>query len=57
MEVPTIEQDFPVIPHEDLADVDCCGCLFVQVHGDEADITCNECGALIRTVPAHEAAR
>ena len=48
--------DLPIIPHEDVADVDCCGCLVVQVRGDQADITCNECGAVIQTVPAHEAA-
>jgi uncharacterized protein (DUF983 family) len=26
------------------------------VRGDEADILCNECGAVVRTVPAAEAA-
>jgi hypothetical protein len=31
--------------------VDCCGCLFVQVRGDNGDIACNECGTVIRTVP------
>jgi hypothetical protein len=39
-----------IIPHEDVADVDCCGCLMVRVHGGEADILCNECGAVVRTV-------
>lgn len=34
-----------------MTQVDCCGCLVVQVRGDEADITCNECGAVVRTVP------
>ena len=48
--------DVPIIAHEDVAEVDCCGCLFVQLRGDEADITYNECGSVVRTVPAHEAA-
>jgi hypothetical protein len=50
------EQDYPIIPHESVEKVDCCGCLFVQVRGDQADIVCNECGAVIRTVLAQEAA-
>jgi uncharacterized protein (DUF983 family) len=54
--MPDDEQGHPIIPHEDVADVDCCGCLFVQVRGERAEITCNECGAVIRTVPAEEAA-
>jgi hypothetical protein len=39
-----------IIPHEDVADVDCCGCLMVRVREGEADILCNECGAVVRTV-------
>jgi hypothetical protein len=49
------EQDYPIIPHESVEKVDCCGCLFVHVRGNEADITCNECGSVIRTVLAQEA--
>ena len=45
------EQDYPIIPHESIT-----GHSFVQVRGNEADITCNECGAVIRTVLAQEAA-
>ena len=26
-------------------------CLIIQVRGDQADMTCNECGAVVRTVP------
>src|SRR5712692_8641440 len=44
------EQGFPIIPHEVVTGADCCGCLIVQVRGDQADITCNECGAVVRTV-------
>jgi len=43
----------PIVPHESLG-ADCCGCLIVRVRGDEADILCNECDAVIRTVPVVE---
>ena len=46
----------PIVPHEEVADVECCGCLIVRLCGDHADISCNECGMVIRTVPAAEAA-
>jgi hypothetical protein len=29
--------------------------LIVQVRGDQAEITCNECGAVVRTVPVEQA--
>jgi hypothetical protein len=45
------ELDLPIVPHEVATGANCCGCLIIQVRGDQADITCNECGALIRTVP------
>lgn len=44
------EQGIPIIPHEVATGADCCGCLIVQVYGDQADITCNECGEVVRTV-------
>jgi hypothetical protein len=40
-----------IVPHE-LLRVDCCGCIVAINSGDEADLVCNECSALIRTVPA-----
>ena len=43
--------ELAVVPHSD----DCCGCLVVIERGDDADLVCNECGALIRTVPTDEA--
>src|SRR5260370_12765792 len=49
------EQGFPIIPHEVEGD-DCDGCLMVRVRGNQADITCNVCGAVVRTVPLEEAA-
>ena len=42
----------PVVPHESIAGADCCGCLIVVERGDQADILCNECDALVATVPA-----
>jgi hypothetical protein len=45
------EQGFPIVPHELATGADCCGCLIVQLRGDQAEITCNECGAVVRTVP------
>jgi hypothetical protein len=50
------ELNYPIIPHEDVEKVDCSGCLFVEFRGVEADITCNECGAVVRTVPVERAA-
>jgi hypothetical protein len=34
---------------------DCCGCLIIRERGEQADIMCNECGAVVRTVPAEKA--
>jgi hypothetical protein len=42
------------LPHSDFGDPDCCGCLNGVMRGDEADIVCNECDAVVRTVPAAE---
>jgi hypothetical protein len=33
-------------------DPDCCGCLNGVIRGDQADVVCNECGTVLRTVPA-----
>ena len=50
-------EDLPIIPHENVVDLDCCGCLVVKMHDQTADIVCNECGALIETIPALEVKR
>jgi len=42
--------ELPIIPDENVADVDCCGCLIVRLRGDQAEIVCNECGAVVRRV-------
>ena len=46
--------DLPIVPHE-VTGADCCGCLIAKVDGDHATIPCNECGAVIRTVPVDDA--
>jgi hypothetical protein len=40
----------PIIPHEEVAGGNCCGCLVVRRRGDQAEIICNECATVIRTV-------
>src|ERR1700678_977235 len=40
------------LPHSDFGDPECCGCLNAVIRGDHADIVCNECGTVLRTVPA-----
>jgi hypothetical protein len=42
-----------IVPHESLG-AECCGCLVPVLRGDEAGLVCNECNALIRTVPASD---
>ena len=41
-----------ILPHSDFGDLECCGCLNGVIRGDQADIVCNECGTVLRTVPA-----
>jgi hypothetical protein len=51
-----LNERLPILPHDFLGDTDhCCGCLFVLLRGDEADIVCNEGEEVIRTVPAADA--
>src|SRR4051812_42144463 len=50
------ETGLPIVPHE-FADpnANCCGCLIVEVRGELADLSCNECSVVVRTVPVAEA--
>ena len=48
--------ELTIIPHESVG-ADCCGCIFPFIRGDEADLICNECETVIRTVPAAEVDR
>lgn len=45
------------IPHADFGDAECCGCLQGVVTGNRADIECNDCGVVVRSVPANELTR
>jgi hypothetical protein len=49
-------EPYPIIPHADVENVDCCGCLVVVERGNLADLTCNECDAVVSTVPIERAA-
>jgi hypothetical protein len=40
------------LAHSDLGAPECCGCLVGTIRGGSGDIMCNECGAIVRTVPA-----
>jgi hypothetical protein len=42
-----MERRETTIPHSN----DCCGCLSAVIQGETARITCNECGAVVRSVP------
>jgi hypothetical protein len=42
-------KDFPIIPHE-ATGVDCCGCIVVNVRGNDAELMCNECDAVVGVV-------
>jgi hypothetical protein len=46
--------ELPIVPHEFVGGKDCCGCLVAEFRGDEADLVCNECNAVIKTVPASD---
>src|SRR4051794_3328483 len=39
------------IPHSEFGDPLCCGCLYGALNGNHADIACNECDAVIHSVP------
>jgi predicted RNA-binding Zn-ribbon protein involved in translation (DUF1610 family) len=42
------------IAHSDFGEPECSGCLTAEVRDDLAVISCNECGAVVRTVRASE---
>jgi hypothetical protein len=44
------ETGLPVVPHEFVGGNDCCGCLVVEERGALADLVCNECVQVVRTV-------
>ena len=46
-----------LLPHSEFGDPDCCGCFIGVVKGDSATIECNECLAIIKTVPVSDLQR
>jgi len=44
-----LEAAFPIIAHESTG-ADCCGCIIVKVAGKDAELRCNECGAVVGVV-------
>jgi hypothetical protein len=40
-----------ILPHSDFGDPECCGLFFPRERGDVADLRCNECGFVLKTVP------
>src|SRR4051794_25414544 len=49
-----INQRLPPIPHSFNGNDDCPGCLGVLLDGEQARIVCNECEAVLKTVPIAE---
>jgi hypothetical protein len=47
-----LEAAFPIIPHESAGGLDCCGCIVVRVTGNDAELQCNECRAVVGVVQA-----
>jgi hypothetical protein len=52
-----IEEPPILVPHQHCGNPDCCGIIMPVVRGDQADLTCNECGTVIRTVAAARLSR
>src|SRR3982750_2422480 len=49
-----INRHLPIVPHGTVTDTDCPGCLVVGLKDSKCAVLCNECGALIGSVPAVE---
>ena len=50
------EHGYLIVPHEIATGADCEGCLIVEERGNTADLVCNECDAVVDTVPLERAA-
>ncbi len=40
----------PIVAHEEITGVDCCGCIIAAVEGSNVELRCNECGAVVGVV-------
>jgi hypothetical protein len=50
----------PILPHQSFGDPDCCGTLWPLARESDpgvADIICNECDAVVKTVPVGDVER
>jgi len=43
------DRTFPILAHESTG-ADCCGCIVVRVTGTDAELLCNEWGAVVGVV-------
>ncbi len=41
-----------ILPHSSFGNPDCCGCLNGIIRGYQAEIVCNECETVVRSVPS-----
>ena len=39
-----------LVPHADYGDTECCAIVIPVERGDQADLMCNQCGAIIMSV-------
>lgn len=46
-----------IVPHSSFGDPDCPGLFFPEDRDQESDIMCNDCGFVLKTVPAADANR
>jgi len=42
----------PIVPHQAILGVECCGCIVAAVEGNSVELRCNECGAVLGVVQA-----
>jgi hypothetical protein len=40
----------PIVAHEEITGVDCCGCIIAAVECTNVELRCNECGAVVGVV-------
>jgi hypothetical protein len=40
----------PIVAHDAVAGVECCGCIIAAVDGTNVELRCNECGAVVGVV-------
>jgi hypothetical protein len=51
------EREWQLLAHADFGAADCDGCLWPVIRGDQAEITCNSCAAVVRAVPVADLQR